>query len=100
VFLRLRLLEDRRVDPKVTATQDLENLVSDRLGVFGCVEDLVQVNPAPAKVATELKQLITDPTVIRGDRVQDEIATGPGSSGEVKVSRLVGEDVPVGHRRR
>jgi hypothetical protein len=50
--LCFRLLEDRCIDSKVTTTQDLEDLVAYGLRIFGGVEHLVEVNAAPAKLAT------------------------------------------------
>jgi len=49
MLLGLRLLEDRGVYPKVARGESIENLVSNGLGIFGRMEDLVEMQATPPK---------------------------------------------------
>lgn len=75
--LGFRLLEDRRVDSKGATTEDREHLVPNGLRVFGCMENLVEVDSTPTEISAKLKQLVADSAIVCGDRAQDEIAARP-----------------------
>ncbi len=97
---RLRLLEDRRVDPKGRVLKEIEHLISNRLRVFRGVEARIEMEPLPPQGSTKLEQVISDGAVVGSNGAKDEIPRSTLAPREIEVARFIREHIPFGHSLR
>lgn len=95
--LSLGFLEERCVHAEVHSAEQREDLVANRLGILGCMEDAVEMHSLPPELTPELQQLVADMALVGRHGADDEVARCARVPREVEVPGLIGEDVAVAH---
>ncbi len=91
VILCLRLLQDRYIDSKVVSANNAEDMVSNNLFVFSCMELIEEVNVLPREKAAKLHQIASNLTIVHCNRGQREISRAFG--GKIEISRFIEKQI-------